>query len=96
MTGRSLSQRLTEHKRDVRYGVETNALFCHLRDQHHRINWDSSKIIHPSTNFFTRRVVESALISSTTNFNLKPGDAQVDPAFTHLINKALHKAHPPD
>ena len=48
MTGRSLEQRLKEHKRDVRTGVETNALFCHMRDAGHAIKWESAKIFFPA------------------------------------------------
>ena len=96
MTGRTLEKRKTEHQRDVRKADPSNALFCHLRDYQHRIDWNSARILFSSQNYFTRRLVESAEIATSNNFNLKAGDVQVDPVLASFIHNVIHKTRPPD
>ena len=77
-TGRCFSVRLREHRDAVRLGKVNNAVFNHVSDTHHRIDWSKSKIVFHSDNLYTRQVIESALINETTNFNNKPGVSSVD------------------
>ena len=72
-TGRNLEKRKYEHRRDIRVGNEKSALFCHVRDQQHFFDFDQAKIVFNSNDYLKRRIVESALISSTPNINLSQG-----------------------
>ena len=66
-------KRKYEHRRDIRVGNEKSALFCHVRDQQHVFDFDQAKIVFRSNDYLKRRIVESALISSTPNVNLSQG-----------------------
>ena len=72
-TGRSLEKRKYEHRRDIRVGNEKSAIFCHVRDTQHSIDFDQAKIVFSSDDYIKRRMVESALISTTKNINLSQG-----------------------
>ena len=39
-TGRSINQRILEHKRAVRYGHDNSAIFQHIASTGHQMNWD--------------------------------------------------------
>ena len=72
-TGRNLEKRKYEHRRDIRVGNDKNAIFCHVRDYDHSFDFDGAKIVFHSDDFIKRRVVESALISTTKNVNMSQG-----------------------
>ena len=72
-TGRSLEKRVYEHKRDIRVANEKSALFCHVRDYQHLMNFEEAKLLYSSDDYLKRRIVESALISTTKNINLSQG-----------------------
>ena len=84
-TGRELRTRISEHKRDVRNANENNAVFLHIRDKHHNMDWDSSKIIYKSTDFIKRRLIESALIKNKDNFNTSEGNFQLN----NILNQSI-------
>lgn len=54
-------------------GNEKSAIFCHVRDYQHSLDFDQARIVFSSDDYIKRRVVESALISSTKNMNLSQG-----------------------
>ena len=70
MTGRSLQQRLSEHKTYVKKALTTSAIFLHLRDKKHHMDWPAARIIYPSTNLETRLLVEKSLIATSPNINI--------------------------
>ena len=72
-TGRNLEKRIYEHRRDIRVGNDKSAVFCHVRDYGHSLDFDKARIIFSSDDYIKRRVVESALISTTQNVNLSQG-----------------------
>ena len=61
-TGRDFSNRIKEHKFDIKSGNEKNALFVHVRDCNHKIDFNSSKLVFPSSSGRKRHIIESALI----------------------------------
>ena len=63
-TGRSVNTRINEHKRDVRNGNENNAIFLHIQNTQHSINWNNPRLVYKSSDFVRRRVVESTLINN--------------------------------
>ena len=68
-TGKSLDVRIKQHQGSVRYGQESNAIFCHVRDNDHRINWSDSRILIKSSNFQERNIIESIIIKNSFNDN---------------------------
>ena len=77
--------RVAEHKANVRYARENSALFVHVRDSEHRINWNDAKLVFNSHNKQKRLVIESALIKHLPNFNLMPGVCSVDTTYRDLL-----------
>ena len=77
-TNKGLSQRITEHKRSVRYGQQSSAIFNHLSIENHTINWTASQIVYRSSCQYKSKIIESALINSTTNMNIHPGSWKPD------------------
>ena len=72
-TGRDLEKRKYEHRRDIRVGNDKSAIFCHVRDFQHSLDFDQATIVFSSDDYIKRRVVESALISTTQNMNMSQG-----------------------
>ena len=58
-TDRNLNIRLTEHKRATRNGDINNHIAEHHLQTNHRIDWDSSKCVAYSTNYYQRLPLES-------------------------------------
>ena len=77
-TNKGLLQRITEHKRSVRYGQQNSAIFNHLSTENHTINWNASQIVYKSSCQYKSKIVESALILSTTNMNIHSGSWKPD------------------
>ena len=90
-TGRTLTKRLVEHKRDVKTGKESNACFIHLRDEGHVIDWSNAKMRHKSSNVYERKMLESLLIQKTPNFNLCEGHWRLDRLTSSLVTRAFPK-----
>lgn len=86
-TGRSLSDRLKEHKGSVKLDDTNSVLFYHIRDNSHPINWSSAKIVFPSSSFHRRRLIEASFIHNSPQMNLKPGFVSVDVFLSHYIVK---------
>ena len=61
-TGRSFQVRLREHRDDIRLGRERNAIFKHVSNTNHHIDWTSAKTLYHHSSKFERLVVESSLI----------------------------------
>ena len=89
-TCKTLQTRLKQHKNSVRYGHENSAVFCHLRDNDHPINWQGSKELIFSNDFYSRNILESILIKLTKNenINISSGLFNIDP-----INEVLICSH---
>lgn len=57
-----LDKRVSEHKRDIRNGVLTNALTQHCMETNHKIDWSLSKIIGREQDTIRRRLKEALFI----------------------------------
>ena len=65
-TGRSLKDRLTEHKRAFRLNNPgLSAVAEHAIDTGHKIRWDDAHIIDVETYFWPRKVKEAIWIKKT-------------------------------
>ena len=73
-TGRALSDRVKEHKRDIVNQKPESALASHVSQHNHRFDFDESRLIFKSNSLAKRHIVESALITlyqkNTINNNL--------------------------
>lgn len=77
-TGRNLDTRVLEHRRSVRYGQDNNALFVHINNTGHRIDWDNADMIIKSNCSFKRKLIESFYINTEKNFNISTGQWNTD------------------
>ena len=93
-TGRNLEKRKYEHRRDIRVGNEMSALFCHVRDHQHQIDFDRARIMFRSEDYVKRRIVESALISTTENMNLSQGHFAFNKVIAGIIKTKYCKEGP--
>ena len=89
-TGKGLQTRIMQHKQSIRYGQETNAIFLHLRDNHHTIDWSNAAPIAYCKNALERNVIESSLIkySEKCNMNVSQGLYKLD---SFLISQIFKK-----
>ena len=88
-TGRGLSVRLSEHRRDVRLGRINNACFKHVRDTNHSINWEGAEILYKSEDLCQRLVVESTCIQKHPNFNNMASTLTIENLSANVIFKAF-------
>ena len=75
-TGKTLEKRVKQHKYSVRTGQSNNAIFNHIFNNDHRMNWDCAKFIFKTKNFIERNVIQSAIISNIFNTNIKQSYSQ--------------------
>ena len=71
-----------------------SALFCHVRDHQHQIDFDQAKILFRSEDYVKRRIVESALISTTKNMNLSQGHFAFNKVIAGIIKTKYCKEGP--
>ena len=88
-TGRKLSIRLDEHKRDCRQGAQYSAVARHSLDLDHRIDWKNANIIYNNNNAGTRRVVEGALINLMNTFENNKSFTKEDNFTNYLVCSSL-------
>ena len=84
-TGRALSTRIGEHKSNVRFGRNNSAIFKHVQDTGHNINFNNSEMIYRSGALSNRLIVESSLIKNVKNFNNTEGAILVDSLTSSLV-----------
>ena len=60
---------MNQHKDAVRLALASNAVFEHVRDTIHSINWRAAKLVFIFNVESLRLAVEYALIRKTPNFN---------------------------
>ena len=77
-TGVNVPNRMAGHSTAINAKVASNALFAHTRNNPgHSFNLKGAKLIFTSNQKSKRQLVESALIATNVNCNLKPGDFPV-------------------
>ena len=83
-TGRKLSTRLEEHRRDCRIGSEKSMVAKHSLEVGHRIDWEKASVIFKNNKIGERRVVEGALIHLCETFEGNKSFTQED-SLTNLL-----------
>ena len=86
-SGKEISKRVTQHKYNVRVANSSSAIFCHVRDFEHPIDWNSARIVFKSSSIHDRLLVEGCLISSFNNMNLSDGLFKMDDLLKSFILK---------
>ena len=86
-TGKEISTRTKQHQYIIRTANNTSALFCHVRDLNHPIDWNSAEVIYRSSSVTERLLVEGCLIASFENMNLAVGLFKIDELLKYLIFK---------
>ena len=91
-SGKSLNTRIKQHKYSIKTAQLSNALFVHLNNNNHGIDFGNSKVISKIKNINNRYIVESALINYNQNktVNLCPGLYKLDPFIVSAIVKFLN------
>ena len=82
-----LDVRIKRHKYSIRTNQESNALFIHVRDFGHPIDWDNATTLIYNNRLIERNVIESSLIKKSwdCNLNLSFGMFKLDP----ILNKEI-------
>ena len=84
-TGRSMDVRIKEHKNDIRTGNNQNALFNHMESTAHCIDFENKELFFQSENYIERRIVESCLIDSKSNYNMSAGQFKINKILNKII-----------
>ena len=95
-TGRSIKQRILEHKRAVRYGQESSAIFQHIRNTGHQINWDNSEVIFKNSCSYKRKIIEASVIKQTNNLNISEGQWITDRIDNILLKPVMRRLKIPN
>lgn len=90
-TGKDLSARIKQHKYSVRTGQVSNALFVHMRDNNHPIDWANASSIMSCNSIVNRNIIESSVIkhSENDNINLSSGMYKLDRFIIDKICKQI-------
>ena len=90
-TGKELRQRIKQHQYSVRVAQESNALFIHVRDFNHNIDWANANKILNSNSFVIRNILESSIIQYTSdnNINISSGLYKLDSFIINLLSKTF-------
>ena len=87
-SGKGLATRIKQHKYSVRTGQMSNALFLHLSNFNHSIDWDKANVILYCNNITKRNIIESALIKYNQHLlNVSQGMYKLDPFIVKEICK---------
>ena len=89
-TGKILDCRIKQHKYAVRTGQISNALFIHMNNNNHIIDWKSSSEIVICNNIIKRNIIESAFIKYFNHqlLNLSLGLFKLD---CYLVNQIVRQ-----
>ena len=93
-TGVTLANRMAGHRSDIRKAKDSNALFVHMRDNPgHSFDLNGAKLIYKSNQKPNRQLVESAMIATNANCNLRPGDYPVCRITAPVVLKSVKLAN---
>merc|ERR1739842_29279 len=90
-SGLSLDKRITQHRNNIHDAELNSALYVHTRDNPgHNYDLDGARVVYISNSEPKRFLVESSLIATTNNSNLRPGNFPVckltAPAVVQTLN----------
>ena len=89
-SGKGIATRIKQHKYSVRTGQMSNALFLHMNNFNHAINWVGSDVLLYCNNIIKRNIIESALIKNGNNLmNVSQGIYKLDPFIVKEISRLV-------
>ena len=86
-TGRNVSMRMNEHKKDIEKKKDTSQIYQHIGATGHTFDFDGVKILHKNQNMTTRRILESYYTHADGNSINRAFD--VNQAFVPIVNKFM-------
>ena len=89
-SGRSIYHRQVAHKRAIRNGDMNNALFVHMLENNHIIDWDGLDMIYNENSIKRRKVIEWDLINFVSTMNLSDGCYKLDNVITRHVLRAAN------
>ena len=78
------------NEKNERNGDVNNALFAHMSQQNHAIDWENTKLIYKVKDEKKRKIVEAAVINSVKNVNLNDGFYKFDSLTTKYVIDAAN------
>ena len=89
-SSKGLENRIRQHRYSVRTGQMSNALFLHMNNFNHGIDWDNAKVILYCNDIVRRNIIESALITHNQDLlNVSPGMYKLDSYIAREICKLV-------
>ena len=89
-SGKGLATRIKQHRYSVRIGQMSNALFLHVNDFNHAINWDGADVLLYCNNITKRNIIESSLIKHHNDLiNVSQGVYKLDAFVVREILKLV-------
>ena len=86
-SGKQFEQRIKQHKYSVRTATTSSAIFKHIENFNHPVNWEKACIIYPCSSVTERLIVESSLIKTCKTMNLNDGVYKFDNILTSSLLK---------
>ena len=88
-TGKSLLERIKQHKYNIRTANESSAVFKHQQKFNHNINWESAKFVCKCNHQIKRLIIESCIIKKCNVMNLNDGLYKIDTMLTKSIQSSF-------
>ena len=86
-SSRALDIRINEHKRSIRRGESTNALFNHIHTKNHTPDFKNARMIKYIHDQRKRRIIEASVIQATKSMKQRPGFYMLSPQITNQIRE---------
>ena len=87
-SGKLLSERVKQHRYNVRTANESSALFKHQQIHNHNIDWEKSEVIYKCNRQIERLLVEACVIKKLDTMNLNDGLYKIDDLFMHFLERS--------
>ena len=88
-TSKEVTDRVKNHKRSIQYAQTSNAIFLHVRDFSHPIDFNTAQCILRCPDTTTRNIIESALIQLTYDTNMNNSEGLF--TFDNILLKLFYK-----
>ena len=88
-TGKGLEVRKKQHMYSIRSGQQSNALFAHVSEYNHPIDWNNAKVVIKCKDRYARNIIESSLIKFQKDqlLNNSLGMFKLD---SFIVEKVVH------
>ena len=86
-TGKELYKRVSEHKLAVRRGDNLSAIYHHISETGHSMNWDHTEVLAQQNTAEKRRILES--MYSNNNNNALNRSSKLPNAYSSIVNQIV-------